>query len=159
MLDHEEKSGWIRKLYNRRVDYASFRKWQRDLDWEYQTNDLAGLFERERAKEESGGPAQVWSVQWFCRKNHSEKNFSEKWIIGADSVRLSNVRDYTQNDQHTHSVSFLKKKYAESAGLGPSGYSPIAQAFNKLPNGKKEKLKLKFDITNLVATENLPLLL
>ena len=26
-------------------------------------------------------------------------NFSEKWIAGADSVRISNVRDHAQNDR------------------------------------------------------------
>ena len=69
------------------------------------------------------------------------------------------IRDHTQNDEHTHSISLLKKKQAEPAGLGPSVYAPIARAFNKLPDGEKEKLKLKFDIANFVATENLPLLL
>ena len=72
-------------------------------------------------------------------------------------MRVSNVRDHAQNDQHTHAMSLLKKHRAKSAGLGPSSYAPIAQAFNKLSDEEREKLRCKFDIAHFVATENLPL--
>ena len=45
-----------------------------------------------------------------CKERIScRKNFSSKWIIGADSVRVSNVRDHAQNDQHTHVMCLLEK--------------------------------------------------
>ena len=92
----------------------------------------------------------------FVERIRGRKNFSDKWIVGADSVRVSNVCDHAQNDQHTHAMSLLKKHRAESAGLGPSSYAPIAQAFNKLSDEEREKLRCKFDIAHFVATENLP---
>ncbi len=92
----------------------------------------------------------------FVDKIRGRKNFSEKWIVGADSVRISNVRDHAKNDQHAHAMTLLKQQQSQSAGLGPSSYAPIAQAFTKLSDDEREKLRVKFDIAYFVATENLP---
>ena len=48
----------------------------------------------------------------FADRIRSSKNFSDKWIVEADSVRISNVRDHAQSDQHA--VLLLKKKQAKS---------------------------------------------
>jgi hypothetical protein len=59
-------------------------------------------------------------------------------------------------------MSLLEKQCAQSAGLGPASYAqsasyaPIARAFNKLSYNERAKLRVKFDITYFVATENLP---
>ena len=68
----------------------------------------------------------------FVDRIRSRKNFSDKWIIGADSVRISNVRDHAQNNQHVHAMSLLKKRNAEGAGLDLLSSTPIARAFNRL---------------------------
>ena len=49
----------------------------------------------------------------------------------------------------------LKKWRAESSGLGPASYAPIANAFNTLPEDERERLKVKFDVTYFVAMEKL----
>ena len=157
MKRSQDESATCSTTKKRRVEYATFQKLQRDLDREYQTMTwLDCSSEKERGKKVVV-QLKCKVCNDFVEKIRGSKNFIEKWIVGADSVRVSNVRDHAQNDQHTHSMSLLKKKQAESAGLGPSGYAPIAQAFNKLPDGEREKLKLKFDIANFVATENLPI--
>lgn len=92
----------------------------------------------------------------FAERIRGSKNFSDKWIIGADSVRLSNVCDHAQSDQHAHAMLLLKKQHAKSAGLPPSSYDPIAQALNKLSDDERVKLQLKFDIAHFVATQKLP---
>ena len=88
----------------------------------------------------------------FVNKIKGRKNFCEKWI---DSVCISSVRDHARNNQHVHAMSLLRKQHSKSAGLGPLFYVPIAQAFNKLSDVEKEQLRVKFDITFFVATENL----
>ena len=65
----------------------------------------------------------------FVDKIRGRKHFSDKWICGADSVRTSNVRDHLHNDQHSHTMSLLKKQRAEASGLGSVSYAPIAKAF------------------------------
>ena len=151
--DTQDEAGATKK---RRVDYATFQKWQRDLDREYQT--MSWL---DSSSEKECGKKVVTQLKCkvcsdFVERIRGRKNFSDKWIVGADSLRVSNVRDHAQNDQHTHAMSLLKKQRAESAGLGPSSYAPIAQAFNKLSDEERDKLRVKFEIAHFVATENLP---
>ena len=94
-----------------------------------------------------GGKWEEGSFQTTCKvctqfeeKIKSRKNFSSKWIAGADPVRISNVCDHARNDQHKHEMSLLKKQRTLSAGLGPSTYAPIAQAFAKPSDEEREKL-------------------
>ena len=85
------------------------------------------------------------TLEWVC------------WSFWAWSWTLPNMKILAWT--LTLSMSLQKKKHPKSAGRGPSVYAPIARTFNKLPDGEKQKLKLKFDIANIVATENLPLLI
>ena len=69
----------------------------------------------------------------FESKIEGRKNFINKWILGAESARASNVRDHAQNDKHAHSMALLNKENAVAVGLGPVSYAPIARALTKLP--------------------------
>ena len=104
---------------------SNTRKWRRDLDRECQTMSwLDCVVEREGAKTVVAElKCKVWTE--FVDRIRGRKNFSEKWIAGADSVRISNVRDHARNDQHTHAMALLKKQRSQAAGLGPSSYAPI----------------------------------
>ena len=42
----------------------------------------------------------------------SRRNFSNRWIVGADSVRTSNIRDHARADRHTHGMNLLKNEQA-----------------------------------------------
>ena len=57
------------------------------------------------------------------------------------------------HDQHTHAMSLLKKQRALSAGLVPSSYAPIAQAFAKPSDEEREKLRAMFDIAYFVGVK------
>ena len=92
----------------------------------------------------------------FVDRIRGSRNFSDKWIVGADSVRLSNVRDHAQNNQHMRSMSLLRKRSAESAGLDVISTTPIGRCFNNLSDEERDKLRVKFDIAYFVACENLP---
>ena len=143
-------------MARQRVDYATFQKWQRDLDREYQTLSwLDCSTEKERGKKVVD-KLKCKACSEFVDRIRSRKNFSDKWVVGADSVRVSNVRDHAQNQQHLHAMSLLRKRNAEAAGLDPLSSTPIAKAFNNLPDEEREKLRVKFDIAHFVATENLP---
>ena len=109
MKRSQDESATCSTTKKRRVDYATFQKWQRDLDREYQTMTwLDCSSEKERGKKVVVQlKCKVCSD--FVEKIRGRKNFSEKWIVGADSVRVSNVRDHAQNDQHTHTVCMYAK--------------------------------------------------
>ena len=52
-------------------------------------------------------------------------------------------------------MELLKKQHSQSAGLRPLTYAPIAKAFSKLSDVERKRLRVKFDITYFIATENL----
>ena len=83
------------------------------------------------------------------------RNFSDRWIVGADSVRTSNIRDHAHSEQHDHAMSLLKQESAKAEGKSCYSYAPIAMALSTLPDGEKERLWKKFDIAYLVAREKL----
>ena len=144
------------KAKKRRVEYATFQKWQRELDRECQT--MSWLL---CTSEMDGGKKVVSQLKCkvcidFADRIRLSKNFSDKWIVGANSVRISNVCDHAQSDQHGHAMLLMRKQQSKAAGLPPQSYAPIAQALNKLMDNEREKLRNKFDIAHFVATQKLP---
>ena len=66
----------------------------------------------------------------MCTKHqHSieeRKNYSEKWVTGAESVRTTNVTDHAKSDQHVHAMSLHRKELAHQRGASVASYVPIA---------------------------------
>ena len=56
----------------------------------------------------------------------SKRNFSEKWLLGADSVRTSNIWDHAKADQHVHAKNLLNMP---ESGSDPCSYTPITRGF------------------------------
>ena len=77
-------------------------------------------------------------------------NFSDKWIVEADSVRLSNVRNHAQ---HLRAMPLLRKRFAELAVLDVVSTTPIGMALNNLSDEERVKLRV---VAYFVACENLP---
>ena len=77
------------KVNKRCVEYAIFQKWWPDLDRKYQTMSWLGcIFEKEGTRKVVAKlKCQVCSK--FVNKIQYRKNFSQKWIVGADSVSIS----------------------------------------------------------------------
>lgn len=85
----------------KRVMYKTFKNWLVNFDRE--SNTMTWL-DCEMATE--GGKRVVEKLKYkvctrFADRIQGRKNFSEKWIVGADSARMSNVCDHTHNDQHS----------------------------------------------------------
>jgi len=52
---------------------------------------MTGLLVRSRRQQETSQQAEVQSLQRVCGQNKGMKNFSDKWIVGADKrSRLTN---------------------------------------------------------------------
>ena len=91
----------------------------------------------------------------FQPKIAGQSNYSDKWIVGADSLHTSDIKDHSRTDQHNHAIWLLKKDQSRSAGLGPQSYAPIARSLSTLPENVKAKLRVKFNKAHFVAIENL----
>ena len=46
----------------------------------------------------------------FKSRISGRRNYSDKWVEGASSVRTSNIKDHAQTDQHLHAMTLLKKE-------------------------------------------------
>ena len=73
----------------------------------------------------------------------TRRNFSERWISGADSIRNSNVSDHARCDQHLHTMNLLKREQARVINAPSFSYAPIAQLLSKIPQLEREQLKRK----------------
>ena len=52
----------------------------------------------------------------FKEKIAGRKNYSDKWITGANSVRTTNVVDHAKSEQHIHAMNLLRKERAQAQG-------------------------------------------
>jgi len=89
----------------------------------------------------------------FKERIQSLHNFSDKWILGAGSLCTSNIRDHLKTNQHEQTMILLAELYACARGDGPSSYTSFLQAMLTLSDTEMARLKCKFDIAYLVATE------
>ena len=139
----------------RLVTNSTFLKWQRDLNEELKTQTWLECQTRTEGGKRIVEKLKCKVCTRFQSSIQGRKNFSNKWIVGAESVCASNVRDHAQNNQHAHAMHLLKKDQAVAQGLGPSAYAPIARALTSLSDNERQRLRFKFDIAHFVATEKL----
>ena len=85
----------------------------------------------------------------------TRRNFSEKWLWGAESVHTSNIRDHAKADQHTHAMTLLKREHARKSGSDPTSFAPIARVLNRISDAKKDQLRHKFNIAYFMAIEKI----
>ena len=127
----------------RMVSYSTFQKWQTELD-----KDCKTISWLECDKSSTGMVTKLKCG--VCIKFQSSierrRNYSDKWITGADSLCTSNIRDHAKTDQDKHAMMLLKKEQAVSKGQGLSSYAPIARVLHELPEDAMAKLRVKFDM-------------
>ena len=97
----------------RAVTYETFKKWRTELDREYQTMSWLNCDTVSEGGKKAVKRLRCSVCSTFKVSIGGERNFSEQWIVGADSVRASNVKDHAQSDQHTHAMMLLKRSKEE----------------------------------------------
>ena len=142
--DDEDNEQGARKCT---IQFDTFKKWQRDFD-----KELKSLTWLERITQTHVGKKTIVALRCsvccrFKERIESSRNFSNKWIVGADSLRTSNICDHAKTIQHRTVMSLLEKEHAIARGVSPSTYVPIARAIEKIPVTESARLRRKFDIT------------
>ena len=107
----------------RTISYSTFRKWQTELDKDCQT---VTWLECDKTATGTVTALKCGICIRFQSAIERRRNYSDRWVIGAESLRTSNIRDHAKTDQHQHAMMLWKKQQATARGLGPSAYSPIA---------------------------------
>ena len=145
----EEASGTKR----RRVVYSTYQKWRQDFDRDHKTVSWLGC-----ETEFSEGKRVVVRLNCSVCSKYKDRiigrrNYSDRWIVGADSVRTSNIRDHARSDQHGHVISLRVREQAAARGESISSFAPIAAALNSMPDEERATLHRKFDIAYFLAKE------
>ncbi len=139
----------------RKVNFATFTKWKTDNDKTWQMISWLDCVAVVEGHNKMVSTLTCSVCTKYAEKIKGRRNFNEKWITGAESIRISNVIDHAKSDQHKHAMMLLRRDQARSLGLDAAHYAPIARALTSLSKDEREKLKRKFDIAYLVATETL----
>ena len=109
----------------RKVAVATYRKWREDFDKELKTVSWLDC----DSEIESGKTLVKRLKCSVCTRFRSRimhrRNFSDRWIVGADSVRTSNIRDHAHSEQHDHAMSLLKQESAKAEGKSCSPMPPL----------------------------------
>ena len=93
----DDSSAAVKK---RRVVYGTFQKWRKHLDCECLTVSWLDCTNEKVNSKTVVSKLKCNVCSKFEHNIKGRKNFSDKWILGADSVRISNVRDHAKNYQH-----------------------------------------------------------
>lgn len=137
-----------------KVSLATYHKWRMELDRECKT--LSWLECRNQENCRKAFKCKV-CIQYHL-SIESRRNFSNKWIVGADSVRISNIKDHAHSDQHTHAMRLLRKSQAQASGLDASTYAPIAKALNQISELTEKSSGLSLILLILLLSDSYPLL-
>ena len=89
----------------RKVTYATYQKCKSELDRDCQTVSWLDCKSKVVAGKRIVSKLRCSMCAKFKAKIGSRRNFSDRWIVGADSVRTSNIRDHARADQHTHAMN------------------------------------------------------
>ena len=143
------------ELKRRKVKLETFNKWVRDFDRAHQTASWLDC----ETEMESGARFVTKLKCRICFEYNASlvggRNYSDKWVHGADSVKTTNIRDHAKSDQHVRAMNLHKKATAKASGQSPTSYAPIAKALNVMAEGEKEMLLIKFDLAYFIAIEQL----
>lgn len=91
-----------------KVSYSIYQKWKTEIDKEFNTLTWLDC--------ETFGAESLKTVEKLkcalCTKYESSiegrRNYSSKWVTGADSVKTSNIKDHFNSD---HAMMLLKKSH------------------------------------------------
>lgn len=83
----------------------------------------------------------------ICTENQhritGSRNFTEKWIVGADCLHTSNIRDHSKRPAM---MNFNRKEVGEAKGESVVAFAPITKNLQTLPEDEQKKMEVKFDI-------------
>ena len=139
----------------RMVLFTTYQKWRTELDREYKTITWLGCKTLLVSGKKVVDKLLCVICKQFKNSISSTRNFSYKWIDGADSIRTSNIKDHAQSQQHVNAMQLFSREHAKEKSL--SIHSPIIESLHTLSDEDREALRKKFDIAYFIATEKLPL--
>jgi len=116
---------------------STFQKWKCELDRECKTVTWLDC----ETVVEGGAKVENKLKCTVCEKFRSQilckRNFSDRWIAGADSVCTSNIRDHASSEQHHHAMALLQRELQTGKSL--TSTASIVVALTSLSEDEKVK--------------------
>ena len=139
----------------RSVSYSTYVKWRREFDKECQTISWLDCNVTGKGKMTVDRLKCKVCLKYKSRIE-SKRNYSDKWLVGAESVRTSNIRDHARSDQHLYAMSLhYKESLLSFANAGEPSSSNICTMLQTLSEDNMDRLRKKFDIAYFVANSKL----
>ena len=116
----------------RTVVIGTFQKWKCELDKDHQTMTWLEC----EATTNSAGKRVIDTLKCkvctkFKNQIQSKRNYSDRWVEGAASLRLSNIKDHAKADQHVYAMTLFKREQANTSGVSSMTLNaPIASALH-----------------------------
>ena len=134
------------------VSYSTYIKWWREFDKQFQTISWLDCYATGKEGKRIVDRLKCKVCLKYKSRIESRRNYSDKWLVGAESVRTSNIRDHAHSDQHLYAMSL---HYKESTGSVANANEPsnsnICMMLQRLSEDSKERLRKQFDIAYFVA--------
>ena len=141
-----------KKTSIRQVTKATFDKWQRDNDRDYQT--LVWL----RCELERDNVHVAFLFCDVCKRYKdniiSMRNFQMTWITGTTNQKISVVMEHASSEVHKVAMGRFKSISAKSKGK--SLFSVIGRSLTTLDATTQAQMRRKFDVRYMMAKENIP---
>ena len=140
----------------RKVTFSTYQKWRHDFYSELKAVTWMGC-----ATETSAGNTYMTHLKCtICAKYKSRiirrRNYSNRLITRANSLRTSTIRNHAKSEQHQHAMSILcLEKGSATRGESSAASTPIIAAVTSLSDNDRAELRKKFDIIFLLAQEKL----
>ncbi len=110
----DSESGAVKR---RKVSFATYQKWKGELDKDFSTLTWLDCETSGTGTKKTVEKLKCAACIKYESRIESKRNYSKKWIEGADSVRNSNIKDHSNSDQHKYAMNVLRRSHAQARGI------------------------------------------
>ena len=129
----EQQAKW------RKVKHAMYNGWVTQYNHDYQTVTWLDCEMRVEDRTKVVTQLNCHVCTKYKERIAGRKNYSDKRITGANSVRMTNLVDHAKSEQHTHAMNLLRKEHAQAQGAPVIAYALIAQSLSTLSDEELKK--------------------
>ena len=97
----------------RSMDYSTYVKWRHEFDKECQTISWLDCDVTGKEGKRIVDRLKCKMCLKYKSRIESRRNYSDKWLMGAESIRTNNITDHAHSDHHLYAMSL---HYKESSG-------------------------------------------
>ena len=148
----DSSSSTVSKRNKCQVNVATFEKWQRQDDSNYQSVLWLQCTKDDNDK-------SVVSTLWcdVCQRYETRitgmRNFSASWITGSTNHRTRSIVDHAKSEQHVASMAHMRAAHAKANNESIERYAPIARYLMTMDEEEKLRMMHKFEICYVLARE------